>query len=148
LPDFVIQLCLILASRNRAVDALPAQLTYRDFWKMIREFSEPDGALKMEIITSNEVSCRDVSHLEKVGAAGRRLYRSNPGAELYRPLRNAIVDGFDPRYSPQQYARSSDVKSGVRNVEKPSGLCLTFVLSQAARRDGCEHTGEGNFRRA
>jgi hypothetical protein len=40
----------------RAADTLPAQLTDAAYWKMISDFSEPDGYFQLEIITSNEVS--------------------------------------------------------------------------------------------
>jgi len=51
-PHFGIRICLISASRNRAIDALLAPLTYRDFWKMITDFSDPDGALNCDFLPS------------------------------------------------------------------------------------------------
>src|SRR5262245_30807064 len=53
-------LTFAIAQAGRAADTLPAQLTDDAFWKMIADFSEPDGTFGMDIITSNEVSYQDV----------------------------------------------------------------------------------------
>jgi len=46
----------LLAITTRAADTLPSQLSDAEYWKMISDFSEPDGYFQLEIITSNEVS--------------------------------------------------------------------------------------------
>lgn len=38
----------------RAVDTLPAQLSDSAYWKMISDFSEPDGSFIADFYTSNE----------------------------------------------------------------------------------------------
>jgi hypothetical protein len=44
----------------RAADTLPAQLSDAEYWKIITDFSEPDGAFQLEIITSNETSYQSI----------------------------------------------------------------------------------------
>ena len=43
-----------------AADTLPAQLTDTSFWKMITDFSEPDGYYQYTVITSNETAYQEV----------------------------------------------------------------------------------------
>jgi hypothetical protein len=43
-------------STQRAAEALPAQLSDAEYWKLISEFSEPSGYFQYEIVTSNETS--------------------------------------------------------------------------------------------
>ncbi len=45
---------------SRAAEVLPPQLSDSEFWKLVSEFSEPDGYFQLEIITSNEVSYQSV----------------------------------------------------------------------------------------
>jgi len=40
----------------RGSEALPAQFTDAEYWKIISEFSEPSGYFQHEIVTSNEIS--------------------------------------------------------------------------------------------
>ncbi len=40
---------------SRAADTLPAQLSDSEYWKMISDFSEPNGFYQYDVITSNEV---------------------------------------------------------------------------------------------
>jgi hypothetical protein len=58
---------------SRAADTLPLQLSDAAYWKMITDFSEPDGYFQLEIITSNEVSYQYVlpqaTRLVKPGGA-------------------------------------------------------------------------------
>jgi hypothetical protein len=39
-----------------AAEALPAQISDADYWKMISEFSEPNGYFQYDIVTSNETT--------------------------------------------------------------------------------------------
>ncbi len=41
---------------SRSAESLPAQIGDADYWKMISEFSEPNGYFQYEIITSNELT--------------------------------------------------------------------------------------------
>src|SRR5262245_21243508 len=45
-----------LAPGPRAAEVLPAQISDADYWKMISEFSEPNGYFQYDIVTSNETS--------------------------------------------------------------------------------------------
>ena len=45
-----------LSSRSSAAETLPAQISDAEYWKMISDFSEPDGYFQYPIVTSNEVS--------------------------------------------------------------------------------------------
>jgi hypothetical protein len=45
---------------TRAADTLPAQLSDAAFWKMITDFSEPDGFFQYVVITSNETAYQEV----------------------------------------------------------------------------------------
>ena len=52
----IITACLaVLVLPSRATDTLPAQLTDAAYWKMISDFSEPDGYYQYQVITSNEI---------------------------------------------------------------------------------------------
>src|SRR5437016_2058438 len=41
---------------SRAADTIPSRLSDAEFWKMVTDFSEPDGYFQLEIVTSNETS--------------------------------------------------------------------------------------------
>src|SRR4051794_37560524 len=56
----LVLLLVCTGASTRPADTLPAQLSDTEFWKMITDFSEPDGRFNMEIITSNEVSYQEV----------------------------------------------------------------------------------------
>ena len=45
---------------TRAADTLPTQLSDAAFWKMITDFSEPDGFYQYVVITSNETAYQEV----------------------------------------------------------------------------------------
>src|SRR5688500_6905130 len=56
---------------TRAADTLPAQLSAAAFWKMITDFSEPDGFYQYVVITSNETAYQEVlPQLTKLIAPG------------------------------------------------------------------------------
>src|SRR5215471_20183706 len=44
----------------RAADTLPSQLSDSTYWKLISEFSEPDGYYQYTVITSNETAYQEV----------------------------------------------------------------------------------------
>ena len=44
----------------RGADTLPTQLSDSDYWKLIAEFSEPDGHYPYTVITSNEIAYQEV----------------------------------------------------------------------------------------
>jgi hypothetical protein len=49
--------CLCLAIiPSRAADTLPAELSDATYWKMISDFSEPDGPFMYQVVTSNETA--------------------------------------------------------------------------------------------
>jgi len=66
---------------------LPTQLTDAAFWKMITEFSEPDGYFQLENSCRMKTPISWSSRSERGHPARRRLHRSRPGTEfhLYRP---------------------------------------------------------------
>jgi len=47
---------LFVAVAARAADTLPSQLADAEYWKIVSDFSEPNGYFQHEIVTSNEVS--------------------------------------------------------------------------------------------
>src|SRR5262245_32995480 len=49
-------LSLFSALSSSAAETLPAQISDAEYWKMIADFSEPDGYFQYPIVTSNEVS--------------------------------------------------------------------------------------------
>jgi hypothetical protein len=51
---------LVLVSSPRAADTIPAQYSDHDFWKMVTDYSEPNGVFQYENFVSNEVSYQDV----------------------------------------------------------------------------------------
>lgn len=55
----------------RAADTIPSQLSDADYWKLISDFSEPDGYYQYTVITSNETEYQEVlPELTKVIAPG------------------------------------------------------------------------------
>src|SRR6516165_1488468 len=50
----------LLVFVSRAAETLPSQLTDAECWKMISDFSEPNGYFQYEIVTSNETSYQSV----------------------------------------------------------------------------------------
>jgi hypothetical protein len=56
----VIAFLLLAILPTRAADSLPAQLNDAAFWKMITDFSEPDGFYQYVVITSNETAYQEV----------------------------------------------------------------------------------------
>jgi len=55
----------------RAADTIPAQLSDVAYWKMISDFSEPDGHYQYTVITSNETAYQEVlPQLTKIVAPG------------------------------------------------------------------------------
>jgi hypothetical protein len=61
----------LLAFVSRAAETLPSQLTDAEYWKMISDFSEPNGYFQYEIVTSNETSYQVVlPDLMKNGRSG------------------------------------------------------------------------------
>jgi hypothetical protein len=44
----------------QAADTLPAQLSDADYWKLVSDFSEPDGHYPYTVITSNEIAYQEV----------------------------------------------------------------------------------------
>ena len=46
---------LALSGVGAAADTLPSQLTDQEFWKLITDFSEPDGFFRSDNLLSNEV---------------------------------------------------------------------------------------------
>jgi hypothetical protein len=45
---------------SHAADTLPAQLSDAEFWKIVSDFSEPNGYFQYEIVTSNETTYQEV----------------------------------------------------------------------------------------
>jgi len=62
---------LFFAIVSRSADTLPAQLSDTAYWKMVTDFSEPDGFYQYTVITSNELDYQSViPHLTKSIAPG------------------------------------------------------------------------------
>jgi hypothetical protein len=56
---------------SRAAETLPAQLSDAEYWKIVSDFSEPNGYFQFDIVTSNEVSYQSVMpELVKNGKTG------------------------------------------------------------------------------
>jgi hypothetical protein len=53
-------LILLAIVTLRAADTLPSQLSDTEFWKILSEFSEPNGYFQYPIVTSNELSYQSV----------------------------------------------------------------------------------------
>src|SRR5215467_2436303 len=51
---------LLLSSGSRGEETLPAQLSDAEYWKIVSDFSEPNGYFQYEIVTSNETSYQSV----------------------------------------------------------------------------------------
>ena len=60
-----------LTSASRAAETLPTELTDAAYWKLISDFSEPDGYFQLEIVTSNEMTYQNpLPELTKTARAG------------------------------------------------------------------------------
>src|SRR5262245_17467818 len=56
-------LCILAVTtivRSNAADTLPAQLSDAAYWKMISDFSEPDGVYAFQVVTSNETAYQQI----------------------------------------------------------------------------------------
>src|SRR5215475_3785487 len=49
-------LLALFAFTSRAAEGVPSQISDAEYWKMISEFSEPNGYFQYNIVTSNETS--------------------------------------------------------------------------------------------
>src|SRR5215468_6552049 len=47
---------VLIVNVGRAAETLPANLSDAEYWKIISDFSEPNGYFQHEIVTSNETS--------------------------------------------------------------------------------------------
>src|SRR5712691_6902301 len=45
---------------SKAADTLPSRYTDTEFWRIVTDFSEPNGAFPYENFVSNEVSYQDI----------------------------------------------------------------------------------------
>jgi hypothetical protein len=52
----VVCLPSLLPPGARAAESLPAEISDSDYWKMVSEFSEPNGYFQYDIVTSNETA--------------------------------------------------------------------------------------------
>ena len=52
----VLALLILFTFSSYAAETLPSQLSDAEYWKMISDFSEPDGYFEHPIVTSNETS--------------------------------------------------------------------------------------------
>src|SRR6516162_9532006 len=67
----VAAMAALFVSVSRAAETLPSQLADAEYWKMISDFSEPNGYFQYEIVTSNETSYQVVlPDLMKNGRSG------------------------------------------------------------------------------
>ena len=68
---FCILLLSAASNTTRAAETLPSQLSDAEYWKMVSDFSEPNGFYQYNVITSNEVSYQYVvPNLVKRGRFG------------------------------------------------------------------------------
>ena len=58
--SLLVAMLLILPLAYRAADTLPTELSDSAFWKMVADFSEPNGFFQYTVITSNETSYQEV----------------------------------------------------------------------------------------
>jgi hypothetical protein len=54
IPAFLVALPLLVGART-AAETLPARLTDQEFWRLVADFSEPDGTFRSDNLLSNEV---------------------------------------------------------------------------------------------
>ena len=54
IPAFLVVLPLLVGART-AAEPLPARLTDQEYWKLVTDFSEPDGTFRSDNLLSNEV---------------------------------------------------------------------------------------------
>jgi len=74
-----IVLLLLAGGISRAADTLPAQLSDAEFWKLITDFSEPDGYYQYTVITSNELDYqRVIPQLTKTISPGGTYFGVGP----------------------------------------------------------------------
>jgi len=61
----------LLVLSLKAADTIPSQYSDHDFWKMVTDFSEPNGVFPYENFVSNEISYQDVlPELKRVAKPG------------------------------------------------------------------------------
>jgi len=60
-----------LTAASRAAETLPSELNDAAYWKLISDFSEPDGYFQLEIVTSNENTYQNpIPELTKTAKSG------------------------------------------------------------------------------
>ena len=97
LPAFLVALPLLVAVRT-AAETLPARLTDQEFWKVVSDFSEPDGTFRSDNLLSNEVWLQYViPDLLKTAKTGRVYMGVGPEQNFtymtaLRPQMAFIVD--------------------------------------------------------
>src|SRR3981081_3655391 len=64
LASVIVAVCLssvsFVATAPVAADSLPAKLSDRDFWKLVTDFSEPNGFFRSDNFISNETTFQEV----------------------------------------------------------------------------------------
>ena len=97
LPAFLVALPLLVDVRT-AAEALPTRLSDQEFWKLVGDFSEPDGTFRSDNLLSNEVWLQYViPELLKTAKPGRVYMGVGPEQNFtymtaLRPQMAFIVD--------------------------------------------------------
>src|SRR5215471_6356144 len=82
----------------RAADTLPSQLSDSTYWKLVTDYSEPDGYYQYTVITSNETAYQTViPQLTKTISQGSAYFGVGPEQnftyiEALRPRIAFIID--------------------------------------------------------
>jgi hypothetical protein len=91
-------LLLLWIRASAAADSLPAQLSDADYWKLVTDYSEPDGYYQYTVITSNETAYQTViPQLMKLIPQGGTYFGVGPEQnftyiEALRPKIAFIID--------------------------------------------------------
>ena len=110
---------------------LPARLTDEEFWRLVEEFSEPNGYFRSDNLVSNEDTASSTSFptLATPRPARRRLPRRRAGAELHLHRRAPAEAGVHHRHPARQSAAAPDVQGAVRAVGRSRRVPVAAVLA-------------------
>ena len=144
----------------RGADTLPTQLSDSDYWKLIAEFSEPDGHYPYTVITSNEIAYQEViPQLTKAIAPGGAYLGVGPEQNFtyiaaLRPKIAFIVDirrnmMLEHLIYKAVFEMSADRVEFVSNLFQGQGLhsCGLTLLSRRSFRPLPESRAVQNWRR-
>ena len=127
----------------RAAEPLPVRLSYEQFWRLVVDLSEPDGAFRFDNFVSNEITYqRVIPELKRDALRSERLVdiqsRLDEVSEVRDPVLGALGDELPVNVSDGGFIRDGYDAS----LDDPQGPCIVMeyikgvTLDTLLRRNG------------